>query len=185
MKRYIILTITLGAAIIGLQAQKNLNVGGGYFGHTLTHPGIVMDLELEHMFTKGASLPLYASLGAYVHPRNHYGAFVEVGTGFRQYFSSGLFFEERVGIGMLQTWLNSDAVYHVDESGQVRNASRINQADFMPSVSIGLGYDLSHRKDGKNLIWIRPKLYFQMPYKTMTNYHLALQLGFTRTLKGR
>lgn len=180
-----IISLALAFAVTGMNAQKQMNVGGGYFGHTFTHPGIVLEAELEHMFSEGASLPLYASLGAYVHPRNHYGTFLEVGAGFRQYFKSGLFFEERIGVGLLQTFLHSDAVYEVDDSGQVREGSRVNQVDFMPSVSLGLGYNLSHNKEGQNLIWLRPKLYYQMPYKTSANYHLALQLGFTHTLRSR
>lgn len=182
MKRIIILSLIITAAMGTLRAQTQFNLGGGYFGHTLSHPGIVLDLELEHRYAEAASLPLYASLGAYVHPRNHYGTFLEVGTGYRQYLRSGLFFEERIGVGVLQTFVHTDAVYRVDESGQVSEGSRVNQPDFMPSVSLGLGYDLSHDKEGMNLIWIRPKLYFQMPYKTGANYHLALQVGFTRTL---
>ena len=185
MKRYIIVSLILVLSVTGIQAQVKINVGGGYFGHTLTHPGFVLEAEMEHMFTDGASLPLYAGLGAYIHPRNHYGTFLEVGAGFRQYFRSGLFIEERIGVGMLQTFLHSDAVYEVDDSGQVSKGSRVNQVDFMPSVSLGLGYNLSRVSGGQNLIWIRPKLYFQLPYKTLTNYHLALQVGFTHTLKSR
>ena len=108
--------------------------------------------------------------------------FLEAGAGFRQYFRSGLFFEERLALGVCRPscipmrymkWTTAD------RSARVHGA---NQPDFMPSVSLGLGYNLVGEKESRNLIWLRPKLYFQMPYKTLTNYHLALQVGFTRTL---
>ena len=182
MKRIYSIIICLAFAVTLAQAQKRIHVGGGYFGHTLSHPGLVLEAELEHQFTAKASLPVYAGLGAYLHPRNHYGLFLEAGFGFRQYLRSGLFLEERIGAGILQTFLHSDGVFEVDDSGQVTEGSRVNQVDFMPSVSLGWGYDLSNGKEGRNLIWIRPKLYFQLPYKTTTNYHLALQVGYTRSL---
>ncbi len=185
MKRYIIVSLVLALAINGVKAQRHLNVGGGYFGHTLTHPGLVLEAEWERMYSEGASLPLYVGLGAYIHPRNHYGVFLEAGAGFRQYLPSGLFFEERMGLGMLQTFLHSDGVYEVDDSGQVSEGSRVNSPDFMPSLSLGLGYNFSQGEGRQNLLWLRPKLYFQMPHKTFANYHLALQLGFTHTLRSR
>ena len=185
MKRFILINLVLALTISATYAQRNFNVGGGYFGHTLTHPGIVLEAEWEHMYTQGASLPLYVGLGAYLHPRNHYGTFLEAGAGLRQYTHSGFFFEERVGVGVLQTFLHSDGVYEVDDSGQVTEGSRANQPDFMPSVSLGLGYNFSRGEARQNLLWLRPKLYFQMPYKTGANYHLALQLGFTHTLRSR
>lgn len=185
MKKYILIISVLALTGTLTKAQKVINVGAGYFGHTLTNPGLVLEAELEHMFTERTSLPLYANMGTYVHPRNHYGIYLEAGAGFRRYLRSGLFFEERFGVGILQTFVHSDAVYRVDDSGQVSEASRLNQPDFMPSVSLGLGYRLGSKQGGQNLIWLRPKLFFQMPHKTAINYHLAMQLGFTHSLKSK
>lgn len=185
MKRFIILNLLLALAANGILAQRHFNVGGGYFGHTLTHPGLTVEAEWEHMFTERASLPVFVGAGAYIHPRNHYGVFLEAGAGFRQYTRSGLFFEERLGLGVLQTFLHSDGVYEVDDSGQVSEGSRSNQPDFMPSVSLGLGYNFTQGEGKQNLLWVRPKLFFQMPHKTFTNYHLALQVGFTHTLRSK
>ena len=166
----------------GSFAQKHFNVSGGYFGHTLSHPGLVIEAEWEHMYNDRVSLPLYVGAGVYVHPRNHYGTFLEAGTGFRQYTRSGLFFEERLALGVLQTFLHSDAVYEVDESGLVSQGSRSNPPDFMPSISLGFGYNFSQGEGKQNLLWIRPKLFFQMPHKTFANYHMAVQVGFTHSL---
>jgi len=168
--------------IVSAGAQTRLNLGGGYFGHTLTHPGAVMEFELERSFSEQVSLPVRIDLGAYVHPRSHSGLFLDVNAGFRQYFKSGLFVEEGIGAGILQTWLHSDQVYEVGDDGTVSETSRINPPDFMPSLTLGLGVNLTRDSGKRNLIWLRPKVYWQVPYKTTSTYNFALQVGFTHTL---
>jgi hypothetical protein len=163
-------------------AQTRFNLGGGYFGQTLTHPGVVLEFEMEHSYSERASLPVRIDLGAYVHPRSHYGLFLDVNAGFRQYFKSGLFVEEGIGAGIFQSWLHSDQVYEVGDDGMINETSRINPSDFMPSLTLGLGYNLTKDSEKRNLIWLRPKVYWQVPYKTTCTYNFAVQLGFTHTL---
>ena len=163
-------------------AQTNLNVGGGYFGHTITHPGVVLEFEIEKRYSEKASLPLRVDLGFYSHPRNHYGLFLDFNFGFRQYFKSGLFLEESIGIGILETILNSDGVYEVDQEGTVSKASRFNEPDLMPSITFGIGYNLTKGSEKQNLIWLRPKIFWQYPHKTTSTFNPALQFGFTHQL---
>lgn len=162
--------------------QTRLNVGGGYFGQNLTYPGVVLEFEMEHSYSERASLPIRFDLGAYVHPRYHTGLFLDANVGFRQYFRSGLFVEEGIGAGILQSWLHSDQVYEVDDSGAVSVTSRTNPPDFMPSLILGLGVDLTKDSGKRNLIWLRPKVFWQVPYKNSSTYNFAVQLGFTHTL---
>ena len=182
MKKIYITIIGIFIAVVGVNAQTNLNIGGGYFGQTVTHPGFVLEAELEHMFSENASIPIRLDAGYYVHPRNHTGLFLDLNAGFRRYFNSGLFLEESVGIGVLQSFLHSDAVYKVDDSGIVSEASRVNPAQFMPSLTLGIGYNLTQGSGKQNLIWLRPKLYWQVPHKTLSTYNFAVQVGFTHTI---
>jgi len=165
--------------------QTRVNVGGGYFGHTLTYPGIVLEAELEKMFSENASIPIRADLGFYVHPRSQYGLFLDLNVGFRQYFNSGLFVEESVGAGVLQAFLHSDGVYEVDDEGVVSEVSVIIPVDFMPSLTLGIGYNLSQGSGKQNLIWMRPKIFWQLPHKTESAYNFALQVGYTHTIKSK
>jgi hypothetical protein len=160
------------------RAQTHLNLGAGYFGHFATHPGLVLEGELETMYSEKASLPLRVDLGFYSHPRYHDGIFLDVNYGFRRYFQSGLFLEQSIGIGLLQTRINSDAVYNVDDSGNATETGRFYAPDIMPSLTLGIGYQLS----AQNKIWLRPKLFWQVPHKTSSNYHVAVQIGFTHQL---
>jgi len=182
MKKLYILVLSLFALSLGTEAQTHLNIGGGYFGQTLTYPGLVIEAELEHMFSEKASLPIRLDLGFYVHPRHSYGLFLDVNAGFRRYYKSGIFLEESIGVGVLQSFLHSDGVYKVDDSGEVSDASRAIPVDFMPSLTLGIGYNLTKGSGKQNLLWLRPKIYWQIPHKTMSTYNFAVQVGFTHTI---
>lgn len=182
MKKILYTAIVLFAISSITFGQTHLNIGGGYYGQTLSHPGVVLQAELEKMHTENASIPLRAELGFFVHPRSHYGLFLNVNAGFRKYFNSGLFLEESIGIGILQSFLHTEGVYEVGDSGNVSDGSVVNPIDFMPSLTLGIGYNLSQGSGKQNLIWLRPQLYWQLPHKTTSTYNFALQLGFTHTL---
>ena len=182
MKKIYLSITGIVMAIVSLDAQTNLNIGGGYFGQTVTYPGFVLEAEMESMFSERASLPLRLDMGFYVHPRHSTGVFLDLNAGFRRYFKSGLFLEESVGIGVLETFLQSDAVYSVNDAGIVSETSRANPPEFMPSVTLGIGYNVTRGSGKQNLIWLRPKVYWQVPHKTVSLHNFALQVGFTRTI---
>jgi len=142
----------------------------------------VLEFEQETMFTERASLPFRIDVGFFHHPRYQTGLFVDVNYGFRQYFKSGLFLEESIGLGLLEGILSSDGVYEVDDNGNVTDATILNKLDLMPSLTLGIGYDLSSSKNKKNLIWIRPQAYYQYPFRTTSAYNFALQVGYTHTI---
>jgi hypothetical protein len=126
---------------------------------------------------------LRIDLGAYVHNRNNYGIFLDVNYGFRKLYKNGFMLEQSVGVGILETILQGDGVYEVDDDGNVSDASAWNPPSFMPSFTLGIGYNFSHKSEKLNMAWVRPKLYWQIPYKTSSLYTPALQVGFTHTLK--
>lgn len=185
MKKIYISIFALVLALSGLHAQTNLNLGAGYFGKQITYPGLVLEAEVEHMFSEYVSLPIRLDLGGYVHPRHSTALFLDLNAGFRRYFKSGFFLEESVGVGVLETWLQSDAVYTVDDSGNPSESTRANPPVFMPSITLGLGYNLTQGSGKQNLIWLRPKIYWELPHKTISTYNFALQVGFTHTIKSK
>ena len=93
--------------------------------------------------------------------------------------------EESVGIGVLETFLQSDAVYTVDDAGNVSEDSRANPPVFMPSITLGIGYNLTNGSGKQNLIWLRPKLYWEVPHWELSTYAFALQVGFTHTISSK
>ena len=183
MKKTYIIIAVLFAFIASGYSQSNTKIGAGYYGHMGTHPGIVLELEKEQMFTEKASIPVRINLGFYSHKRNHNALFLDINYGFRQYFKSGIFLEESVGFGALASTLNSDGTYEVDESGMAYEVSSLNQPDLMASIILGIGYNLSKNSDQKNLIWLRPKLTWQFPHKLSSLYTPTIQIGFTHQIK--
>jgi len=178
----IIFVCTIALALQTYAQQTNYNLGAGYFGNTLTYPGVVLEFESERVFSDKAALPVRVDLGFYAHSRYNNGLFLDMNFGFRRYFRSGFFLEESIGFGIIETFLNSDGAFEVDENGTVTEVSTANQPDFMPSVTVGMGYNLTKNSGNRNLIWLRPKIYWQVPHKTSSLFQPALQLGFTHTI---
>jgi len=185
MKKIYITITGIFTALLGLDAQLNVNIGGGYFGKHATYSGLVLEAEVEHMFSEQASLPLRLDMGFYVHPRQSTGIFLDLNAGFRRYFKSGFFLEESVGVGVLETFLHSDAGYTIDDSGSVSEDSRANPPQFMPSITLGVGYNLTQGSGKQNLIWLRPKVYWEVPHWELSTYSFAIQLGFTHTISSK
>ena len=184
MKKIILSAIIL-MVFSSLNAQSRLNIGAGYFGQTVTHPGIVLEMEYETTLSSTMSLPFRVDLGMYTHPRNHHGLFIDANFGFRRYFKSGLFLEQSIGIGVLGSAINTD-VFTLDDNGTVSDASKLNSLQLMPSLTLGIGYNLTkNNEDALTLIWLRPKISWQIPHKTTASFSPALQLGFTHQVKRR
>ncbi len=182
MKKSILIISILSALSFTLKAQENVKIGAGYFGQTVTYPGLVLEFEKEEMHSEKASIPVRIDIGFYYHKRHTTGVFAEVNYGFRRYFKSGIFLEESIGFGVMQTMLSGDAVFTVDDNGNVAESNRFNNPDLMPSISLGLGYVLSKGKEKQTLVWLRPKLYWQFPERTSSVFSPAVQLGFTHKI---
>lgn len=88
--------------------------------------------------------------------------------------------ESSVGIGVMLSYYNEE-VYEISESGEFTEVSRLANPDFMPSISLGIGYDFSNDREKRRMIWARPKMFWQYPYNNLALPHLALQLGYTHT----
>jgi hypothetical protein len=181
--RYTIIALLLLGLTISAAAQVQMNIGAGYFGHTLTHPGVVLEAEIAGTNSPGVSLFGRTDLGGYTHPRHDAGIFLDMSFGMRREFKSGLFLEESIGLGVLESFVNSDGVYSVDDSGAVSAASRRNPLDLMPSISLGIGYNLTRHSSQSLLIWVRPKIFWQFPDRSIsTTYVPVLQVGVTRAI---
>jgi hypothetical protein len=164
------------------EALSQLNVGVGYFGETGVYPGAVIELERESFHSSRFSTPFRADLGFYSHPRSHHALFLDVHQGIRRSFNSGFMIESSIGVGVMLTFM-PETVYMVDDAGNVSTTSKMQHPDLMPSVTLGIGYDLNRDPEKRDLIWIRPKIFWQYPYNSMALPHLALQVGYTHTIK--
>jgi hypothetical protein len=181
MKRIIFIIAIAAGICLSADGQTHINGGLGYFGENGVHPGAVLEFEYERYHTENFSLPLRADLGFHINP--DYNAFTfDLHKGFRKYFASGLFLEQSIGVGVIAKSFKSHYWYH-DQYGNSIPHGNSMVFGFMPSVTAGAGYDLSKEKEGLDLIWVRPKVYWDLGFRGLHLPYVALQIGFTHTFK--
>ena len=180
MKKAILYSIFMLAISFHLDAQSLLSGGIGYFGETGVYPGLVLELEKETYQSDQLSTPFRINLGYYSHPRNHAAFFMDIHYGLRRTLNNGIMLESSVGVGVMLSYY-SEEVYEISEASDFTKASRLANPDFMPSITLGVGYDFSNYREKRRMIWARPKMFWQFPYNSLALPHLALQLGYTHT----
>jgi hypothetical protein len=172
-----------------VQAQETQQKTGhsavtlGYFGETITHPGLFAGYEHNLRPQKRFQLLLTLTAGGYVHRRNHTGLFSEAGLGQRLTFRSRFFLEQFISIGYLHTFLNGGPVYEVKDNGAVSKSSNTGRSHVMPSVSLGFGWNVAWSERLPLLFFVRPRVFWQYPFNNYALPHLALQAGLTKVIR--
>ena len=162
-------------------AQSLINAGIGYFGENGINPGVVLEFEHEKFHTDDFSLPLRADLGIYF-KEDYQAFFLDIHKGFRKYFGSGFFIEQSIGVGLIGKSYNTNYWYIDDYAYSVPHGNT-TVLGFMPSVTFGIGYNLYREKEGNDLIWLRPKVYWDLGFRGLQLPYSAVQLGYTHTFK--
>lgn len=184
MKKILLLLITVTGIHILADAQTRFNAGIGYFGEKVTNPGFVLELESEKFRTDNFSLPLRGDLAYYANPDYH--AFsIDLHKGFRKYFVSGLFVEQSIGVGIIAKSFKEDSYWYTDQYFRSIPHGNSTIWGFMPSVTAGIGYNLARDNEGASLIWIRPKIYWDLGFRGLHLPYAALQVGYTHTFKNK
>jgi hypothetical protein len=127
-------------------------------------------------------LVLSLTIGGYVHRRNHTGLFSEVQLGQRFNFRSGLLLEQYIGLGYLHAFLNGGNVYQVSDNGSVGKIANKGRSHLMPSLSLGLGWNVARSQQLPLLLFVRPKAFWQYPFNGYALPHIALQAGVTKVI---
>jgi hypothetical protein len=148
-------------------------VGASYFSEGGLYPGFTLNYELTLLHSDRFHFLVNAKTGAYFHKRNHTGIMLMVQGGQRFRLVRQLYFENFLGIGYLHTFINGGDIYYVNASGQVVKEHAIGNPHFMPSVMIGLSYQIKHH-DKSYMIFGRPIVFWQIPF----NKSSLVQYGF-------
>ena len=181
VKIYFLVTLLTGFTALCF-SQTKLNIGGGYFGEAISHPGLVLEFEFEKFHSESFSLPLRADLG-YFTTSDYRVLFLDFHKGFRKHFQSGLFVEQSIGAGVMSTFYDVESIFYFDKySNSIRYYKGANLS-FMPSVSLGIGYNLTKNSETQNIIWLRPKIYWNLGFRGLHLPYGALQVGFSHTFK--
>jgi len=181
--RYIIIGGLLLAGICSPgRGQSLLKAGIGYFGEGFTSPGVILEVELEKKFADDFSLPWRGDAGYHNSPDYH--AFtLDIHKGFRKYWKSGLFVEQSLGAGIIAKSFKTDDFWYMDEYAYAIPHGNKMVWGFMPSVTLGAGYNFSKETQTSNLLWIRPKVYWDLGFRGLHLPYFAMQAGYTYTFK--
>lgn len=177
------LIVLLWSASTQVSAQKTITYGLGYFGETLTHPGVVAFAETEKKISNHWVIPFKADLGFYHHKRSHTALFADLTMGIRHRSESPIYYGAGIGIGGMASWYNSDkGVYRVDDNLNIEKAGNYAGLDLMPSVYLELGYQIQSNEKYASHIWLAPKVFWQYPSNEKAMMHYAIQVGYSITL---
>ena len=178
MKKYLCICMLLfaGNSIYAQENKRVIPINFNYFGETITHPGF--GIGYENSFYKGFNFT--ASIGTYIHQRNHVGLFINGGLNWRYTFSIGYSPEIGIGLGYLHTWEHGGPTYTVDDKGNVSTKPKFGRPSFMPSVKLGL-FDWDLRKKTNIPMRINTDIiaFGQYPFNNFITPHIALKVGAT------
>jgi hypothetical protein len=88
-----------------------------------------------------------------------------------------------VGVGLISKSFKEKNYWYYDT--YMANIPHGNKLiwGFMPSVTVGAGYNLAAENEASRLIWIRPKVYWDLGFRGLELPYFALQVGYTHTFK--
>lgn len=149
----------------------------GYYGETVTHPGINIGVEYYPHQSEKYQMILSVNGGAYVHARNNKAFFIRGQWGQRVCFDNGIFIDQFLGIGYMHQFTHGGELYEVLPNGAVVETPDSGQPFFMPSVSFGAGYDFSKNGDSRLSVYLRPELFWKAPFNGYYLTNIAINTG--------
>lgn len=175
MNRIYLFIVLVLVCTVRLLSQGDISVG--YYGETLSHPGIGISLTQTFFEYKEVSLSVREEIITYTHPRNHnmIGVNIYMPLGFfKNYKVSGEIF---IGSGYLMKFSNSDNVYYRDSSGEIKS----NDFELLHKLSLNAGVgcriNLFTIKEKSVGLFIRPLAFWEYPVNNNLVIHPVLSVG--------
>ena len=186
MMKYYVFWLSLMLAVPNVLTAQSLRLA--YFGETAAHYGLRGAYELHFASSvskrSAAARVLYGSLGVagYRHPQNHIGVIVSPEIGFRRIGKKGALFEFSLSPAYFRYFLEGKT-YEAATDGNFNRVRFAGGNAFMPTISIGVGHDLSVRKKVPLAWYVRLNVMQQRPYNTSNLIRFALEAGTLIPLK--
>jgi len=148
------------------------------FTNTPVHPGIQVGTEFGWREGKHISLYPTINLGYMFHRKLFQGIYLNVELAFDVKTGFGLNFKSRLGLGYLHTFTTQQEFQF--KNGQYESKSDWGNPRLMPSLTLGLGYNLRRGNDESPEIFVLYKSWIEYPYSPgfiPLMSHADLQLG--------
>ncbi len=178
----LLLTLIISVCSIQISAQSHFNAGIGFTTGSMSDAGLVLEIEHEKFYTGDLSLPLRLDIGM-ISLRDYNSMVFDIHKGFRKYFKSGFFVEQFLGAGVLSMSNKTGNTWYYDNYGNVLRYGDRAVWGFIPSVTTGVGYNLTANKGIQNMIWIRPKIYWNLALTRLDTPKAQVHFGFTKNFK--
>lgn len=157
--------------------QNKIAINLGYFGETVFHAGLNLGIEYYPHQTDRHQMIVAGNIGGYVHQRNNTSLFLRAQWGQRLNFKKGLFVDQFIGLGYLRQFVHGGDIYEVKPNGAVVETPDSGQSLIMPSISLGIGYNLAKNKANHTKVYLRPELFWKAPFNGYYLTHFVLSTG--------
>lgn len=185
MRYFLFFFISAWLSLTTLSAQS-LRVG--YYGETITHYGLKVAAEwsfksyVKERNQARKEFLVGPALAVYRHPQNHIGLVFFPELTYRRTNRRGSIFELGLAPASGYYFLEG-TTYTPDEAGELRRVRWAGQNAFLPTVFVGIGKDLSVRRQVPLAWFTRLNVMQQRPYNTSALIRFSLETGVTISLK--
>ena len=167
---------------VGMTAAQGQSLRLSYYGETVTHYGLKIayerplwqQLKARNQATK--QVLLAPGLAAYRHPHNHLGFILSPELTYRRVGRRGGLFDLSVAPAYFRYFLDG-TTYQINQTGDFERVRRAGGSAFMPTVSVGIGRDLSVKHHLPLSWYTRLNLMQQRPYNTSQLIRFSLEVG--------
>lgn len=178
MKHKIILLLFVIPIVVDAQEPKEFRLSLGYYGETLSHPGLNIGIEYGVPNNRKEQMILSLNIGGYLHKKNNTSLFVKAHWAQRYNFNKGLFFEGAMGIGYLHHIAHGGDKFEVKPNGAIVQVKKYGNPMLMPSVGLGLGWNFFSAHQNRRLsVFVKPELFWKAPFNGYFLTHFAMNGG--------
>lgn len=156
-------------------AAESSELSLAYWGEMLAHPGLSLGIEYPLLQNGPHRVFAAAQAGGYTHPQNHSAWFLLAQAGYR-WHPGNWSLDMTLGVGVMDVWL-AGPVYSFAGSDTPVLSNDSGHAAFMPSISLGAGYDLPPGWLNMRKVFVKATVFGEYPYNTYLLPHLALETG--------
>lgn len=176
------LLCSIALLTVALTMAQGQSLRVGYYGETVTHYGLKVAYEhplWQHTRPRNQATKqflLAPGLAAYRHPHNHIGFILSPELTYRRIGRRGGLFDLSVAPAYFRYFLDG-TTYRVNPSGDFERVRLAGGSAFMPTVSVGVGCDLSVRRQIPLTWYTRLNVMQQRPYNTSQLSRFSLEAG--------
>ena len=181
MKKIKILLIILSITHLGYGQTWKAGIGL----QSLAQPFAGGLFELDYNVSQNATFETLSrlSLGYRINSPKHESVGLELYRGYRIKFNKSFYMEQTLGLGAVYSIYEDKYWYKNNWDNLIGTGPKGRTIDIRPSITLGLGYHYGGSEGTLNHLWIRPKVFWQLPTNNPANPDFTLLIGFSRSLK--